>query len=96
MEDNIKFTAGEDPYVVVHGGFYRRWLPMLSNHQELIDTVKKITTTTEETWIPIWQKVAKHHEDIGNDLLSKNNTKKAYEHYMNAKTFLSIARYNSY
>ena len=49
MEDKIKFSAGENPYLVEHGGFYRRWMPMLPDLDELVSTVKKITTTTEET-----------------------------------------------
>ena len=58
MEDKIKFSAGENPYIVEHGGFYRRWIPMLPDLEDLITTVKKITTTTEEIWIPIWQEIA--------------------------------------
>ena len=60
MEDKIKFSAGENPYLVEHGGFYRRWMPMLPDLAELVSTVKKITTTTEETWIQYGKKKQKY------------------------------------
>ena len=93
MEDKIKFSAGENPYLVEHGGFYRRWMPMLPDLAELVSTVKKITTTTEETWIPIWQEVAKIHESYGDSFMIKGDQKMAYAEYMISKTYLSIARY---
>ena len=93
MAEEIKFSAGENPYLVEHGGFYRRWMPMLPDINELVETVKKIKTTTEESWIPIWNEVAKVHEDMGDKFLNSGNLEEAYKEFMIAKTFLSIARY---
>ena len=57
MGDQIKFSAGENPYAVEYGGFYRRWMPMLTDVDELVSAVSKIKSTTEESWIPIWSEV---------------------------------------
>ena len=49
MGDQIKFSAGENPYAVEYGGFYRRWMPMLTDLDELVSAVSKIKSTTEES-----------------------------------------------
>ena len=82
MAEGIKFSAGENPYLVEHGGFYRRWMPMLSDINELVETVKKINTTTEESWIPIWNEVAKVHEDLGDRAkVAKSDNQFAYKQF---------------
>ena len=93
MGDQIKFSAGENPYAVEYGGFYRRWMPMLTDVDELVSTVSKIKSTTEESWIPIWGEVADAHEKKGDEFIRENNQQKAYNEFMLAKTYLSIARY---
>ena len=93
MGDQIKFSAGENPYAVEYGGFYRRWMPMLTDLDELVSAVSKIKSTTEESWIPIWSEVADAHEKKGDEFIRENNKQKAYNEFMLAKTYLSIARY---
>ena len=93
MGDQIKFSAGENPYAVEYGGFYRRWMPMLTDVDELVSAVSKIKSTTEESWIPIWSEVADAHEKKGDEFIRENNLQKAYNEFMVAKTYLSIARY---
>ena len=93
MGDQIKFSAGENPYAVEYGGFYRRWMPMLTDLDELVSAVSKIKSTTEESWIPIWSEVANAHEKKGDEFIRENNLQKAYNEFMVAKTYLSIARY---
>ena len=93
MGDQIKFSAGENPYAVEYGGFYRRWMPMLTDVDELVSAVSKIKSTTEESWIPIWSEVADTHEKKGDEFIRENNQQKAYNEFMVAKTYLSIARY---
>ena len=93
MGDQIKFSAGENPYAVEYGGFYRRWMPMLTDLDELVSAVSKIKSTTEESWIPIWSEVADVHEKKGDEFIRQNNQEKAYNEFMLAKTYLSIARY---
>src|SRR5690349_23705325 len=55
----IGFTPNEDPFVVQHGGFYRRWLSMLDDIEELKAIVARIEATTEDKWVPLWQEAGK-------------------------------------
>ena len=82
MLDQIKFSAGENPYAVEYGGFYRRWMPMLTDVDELVSAVSKIKSTTEESWIPIWSEVADAHEKKGDEFIRENNQQKAYNEFM--------------
>ena len=93
MKNEIGFSASENPFVVEHGGFYRRWIPMLDNLEELESVVKTITATTEDVWIPIWKEAGLKHEDIGDKLLEKNKIDEACKEFLIAKTYYSIARY---
>jgi dienelactone hydrolase len=93
MRNEIGFSASENPFVVEHGGFYRRWIPMLDNLEELTSVVKTITTTTEDVWIPIWKEAGLEHENIAERLLEKNKVKEACKELLIAKTYYSIARY---
>lgn len=93
MGDQIKFSAGENPYAVEYGGFYRRWMPMLTDIDELVTAVGKIKSTTEESWIPVWSAFAYEHERKGDEFIKGNKQEKAYNEFMLAKTYLSIARY---
>ena len=45
MGDQIKFSAGENPYAVEYGGFYRRWMPMLTDVDELVSAVSTVSYT---------------------------------------------------
>ena len=93
MKDKIGFSASENPFVVEHGGFYRRWIPMLADLEELTSIVKTITATTEDVWIPIWKEAGLKHENIADKLLEKNKINNACKELLIAKTYYSIARY---
>ena len=82
MGDQIKFSAGENPYAVEYGGFYRRWMPMLTDLDELVSAVSKIKSTTEESWIPIWSEVADVHEKKADQLIKEKKQQKANNDFM--------------
>ena len=67
---DLGFAPNEDPFVVAHGGFYRRWLSMLDDIEELKQTVARLEGTTEEKWVPVWEEVARRYEDEGDRLES--------------------------
>src|SRR5690606_3157562 len=64
----LGFAPNEDPFVVQHGGFYRRWLSMLDDIDELKTLVARIEATTEDKWVPVWREAGKRHEDEGDRL----------------------------
>lgn len=39
---DLEHRPGEDPFVVVRGGFYRRWLTMFDDLEELISIVNQL------------------------------------------------------
>ena len=56
---NLGFAPNEDPFVVQHGGFYRRWLSMLDDLDELKALVAGLEGTTQDKWVPIWHAAGK-------------------------------------
>jgi len=90
---SLGFAPNEDPFVVQHGGFYRRWLSMFDDLDELRTIVASLETTTEDKWVPVWRAAGRRHEDEGDRLAGRNDIAGARREYMLAKTFYSIARF---
>ena len=44
----LAFAPSEDPFVVEHGGFYRRWFSMIDALGELKDTVARLDASTDD------------------------------------------------
>ena len=40
--NELEHQPGEDPFIVVRGGFYRRWLSMINDIEELEVIVAKL------------------------------------------------------
>lgn len=89
----IGFAPNEDPFVVQHGGFYRRWLSMLDDIDELKAIVARIEATTEDRWVPLWREAGQRYEDEGDRLSASGAHDKARAAYLKAKTFYSIGRF---
>ncbi len=89
----LDFTPSEDPFVVDHGGFYRRWLSMIEDMDELKATVAKVEATTEDKWVPLWSCVAKGYEDRGDELEAAGDLEAARKAFLTAKAYYSISRY---
>ena len=70
---DLPFAPSEDPFVVEHGGFYRRWFSMIDDIEILKKTVFSLKTTTDESWVPAWSSVGKQYEDDGELLLEKGD-----------------------
>ena len=96
MEQNEKivgFMPSENPYVVEHGGFYRRWFSMIQDIGEFKSWVEKVESTNEEKWVPLWKEAGKKFESLGETELLKSNFDKAKEYFLTAKTYYSIGRF---
>jgi esterase/lipase len=90
---NLGFAPNEDPFVVQHGGFYRRWLAMLDDIDELKSLVAGLESTTQDKWVPVWRKSGNRHEDEGDRLAAAGDHAAARSAYLKAKTFYSIGRF---
>lgn len=93
MTDQLGFAPSEDPFVVEHGGFYRRWLSMIDDLDELKATVARLTATTQEAWIPVWEERGAHHESVGDERAAAGDREGARTAYLQAKTFYAIGRF---
>ena len=89
----LGFAPNEDPFVVRHGGFYRRWLSMLDDLDELRNLVGGLTATTEDQWVPVWRDAGRRHEDAGDRLAARGDHEGARREYLHAKTYYSIGRF---
>lgn len=89
----LGFAPNEDPFVVQHGGFYRRWLSMLDDLDELKSLVARLDATTHDKWVPVWSAAGKKYEDEGDRLAAASDHGKAREAYLKAKTYYSIGRF---
>lgn len=93
MTSALGFAPSEDPFVVEHGGFYRRWFSMIDDLDELRDVVASLGGTTEDRWIPVWRDAGRRHEETGDRLEDAGDAEAARREYLQAKTFYSIARF---
>ncbi len=93
MTTDLGFAPSEDPFVVEHGGFYRRWLSMIDDLGELESVVAQLEGTTEDKWIPVWQAAGERHEAAGDRRDELGDHAGARQAYLQAKTYYAIARF---
>ncbi|MBO0891045.1 MAG: alpha/beta fold hydrolase [Acidothermales bacterium] len=93
MTDEIGFAPSENPYVVEHGGFYRRWLSRVDDLSVLSDTVASLTGTTDDVWVPAWRDVGRRYEDDGDRLRAACDHESAGRAYAQATVFYAIGRF---
>ncbi|GIU91717.1 MAG: hypothetical protein KatS3mg011_0623 [Acidimicrobiia bacterium] len=93
MSNELGFAPSEDPFVVAHGGFYRRWLAMIDDLDELREAVSRLTGTTEDVWIPVWREYGRRHEEEGDRLAAQGDLERARREYLQAKTYYAIGRF---
>jgi dienelactone hydrolase len=89
----LGFAPSEDPFVVEHGGFYRRWLSMIDDLDELRTVVDRLEGTTEDRWVPVWREVAARYEAEGDRLDAAGDHAAARSAFLQAKTYYAIARF---
>ena len=92
-EKDLEHRPGEDPFVVVRGGFYRRWLTMFDDLEELISIVNQLEETTEDKWVPVWRAAGRKHEEEGDRLDKSGYNNAARTEYLLAKTYFAIGRF---
>lgn len=93
MTADLPFAPSENPYVVEHGGFYRRWLAMIEDLQVLQDTVGALKGTTDDVWVPTWRAVGERYEKEGDRLAEAGEVQSARGAHLQAKTYYAIARF---
>ena len=90
---DLPFAPSEDPFVVEHGGFYRRWFSMIDDIEILKETVTSLKSTIDESWVPAWSSLGKQYENEGELLLEKGNIQEGQKKLLQAKSFYSISRF---
>jgi pimeloyl-ACP methyl ester carboxylesterase len=93
MTATLGFAPSEDPFVVEHGGFYRRWFSMIDDIGELESVVASLEGTTEDKWVPVWRAAARRHEEAGDELDAAGDHAGARREYLQAKTYFAIGRF---
>jgi esterase FrsA len=93
MDTSLGFAPSEDPFVVEHGGFYRRWLSMIDDVDELKAVVVGLEATTQDKWVPVWSTAGRRHEDEGDRLDDAGDLEVARREYLQAKTYYAISRF---
>ena len=89
----LEFRPGEDPFVVARGGFYRRWLAMLEDLEELQSVVRRLEHTFDIHWVPIWREAGRLHEEKGDFLAERGDIAGARKEHLLAKTYYAIGRF---
>ena len=92
---HLPVRAGEDPFTVTVGGFYRRWFTLLDDIDLLTDTVAKLTDTVDEAWVPVWSEVGRRHVEQAEDALAADDRVTARRLFLQAKAYYSIGRFPS-
>lgn len=93
MTSALGFAPREDPFVVEHGGFYRRWFSMIDDIAELESVVATLEATTEDKWIPVWKAAGLRHEEAGDAHEAAGDFTAARKAYLQAKTYYAIGRF---
>lgn len=93
MTLELGFAPNEDPFLVVHGGFYRRWFSMIDHVEELEATVARLEGTTQDKWVPVWEEVGRRHEEEGDRLEQAGDYENSRTAYLQAKTYYAIGRF---
>ncbi len=91
--DNLPFAPSEDPFVVEHGGFYRRWFSMIEDIEELKSAVASLKGTTDDLWVPVWREIGARYEELAEESAASGDTSAAREKFLLAKTYYSLARF---
>ncbi|MFC1491592.1 prolyl oligopeptidase family serine peptidase [Nitrospinota bacterium] len=91
--ESLPIAPSENPFVIEHGGFYRRWFSMIDDLQLLKDTVVTLKGTTDDLWVPVWRGIGRRFEDEAEQLAAKEEGAVARAKFLQAKTFYSIARF---
>ncbi len=91
--DSLPLAPSEDPFVVEHGGFYRRWFYMIDDIQLFKDTVASLEGTTDDLWVPPWRGLGRKFETEAEALAARGDGAGARAKFLQAKTFYSIARF---
>jgi len=89
----LGFAPSEDPFVIEHGGFYRRWLSMFEDLGELRSLVAELEATTEDKWVPVWRAAGRRHEEAGDRLEAGRDFESARKEFLLAKTYYAIGRF---
>jgi esterase/lipase len=90
---DLGFAPSEDPFVVEHGGFYRRWFSMIEDIEGLRATVSSLQGTTEDLWVPVWRARGREFEDEGDRLDAAGDHEGARRSFLQAKTYYAIGRF---
>lgn len=90
---SLEHRPGEDPFIVASGGFYRRWLTMIDDLEELETIVASLESTVEDKWVPVWGAAGAKHEVEGDRLEASGDINDARSQYLLAKTYFSIGRF---
>ena len=91
--ENLPFAPSEDPFVVEHGGFYRRWFYMIEDIEELKSAVASLEGTTDDLWAPVWRELGQRYEMLAEELAGGGDASVARQKFLQAKTYYSIARF---
>lgn len=86
-------APSENPFVIERGGFYRRWMSMIDDLDELKALVGAVEATTEDKWVPVWRDAGKRHENEGDRLDAAGDKEGARREYLLAKTYYAIGRF---
>lgn len=89
----LQVVPSENPFVVEHGGFYRRWFSMINDLEELRSIVASLEGTTDDVWVPVWREAGLRHEDEGDQLEAAGDLEGARREHLQAKTFYAIGRF---
>ena len=84
----LPFAPSENPFVVEHGGFYRRWFSMIDDIEILKKTVASLEGTTDNNWVPLWSAVGKQYEDEAESSLEKGNLNEGKKKITTGKVIL--------
>lgn len=95
MANDLPHLPGEDPFKLARGGFYRRWLQMVADVDELEKAVHSVTSTIDQDWVPLWRVYGKRYEDMGDAAFESGDFETSRELFLNAKTYYSIGRFPS-
>ncbi len=93
MTTSLRFAPSEDPFVVEQGGFYRRWLSMIDDVDELEAVVAQLGGTTQDEWVPVWRAAGVGHEEKGDALSKAGDIEGARQAFLQAKTYYAIGRF---
>ena len=91
----LPMRAGEDPFVVATGGFYRRWFNLVDDLQPMLDTVATLKGTEDEDWVPAWSAVGARYAADAEAALKRGDRVAARGAFVQAKTYYSLARFPS-